>query len=401
MQRNCTSNALPRPQISNLLLSGCPLLSVDDLQDISALESYVDNSQCFLFFLSIGYFESANCRRELAHAVATSKPMLAVHEHNCQRGGAPLHVFREQSHEFPAILENVLIISWHRVAEFQDLSLKLIAAAVLHASPQFKSLPKPPELYVQGELSHTNLELSNAIVYVSDYNPGAKELAFELVSRFGKSNNWFRYRHQLSTRSLQSVRSIRGSIGDCSSSQFSDSTSVHAILYLNEETFKGDQTMLAKDMEQMAASGVGIVLVHENDEERGGCPFDVFLRSACAATFHDLFHKRVAIPFHAMPHRNVSFVLLAQAFGATKRGKSKAYPSLRASIPDFTDRASTSTPQSSSRDSSQQGPFGLPGMAIEHSPLWKLKAKIRVLPKLVVKHDVKPTALLEVATCDC
>lgn len=46
------------------------------------------------------------------------------------------------------------------------------------------------------------------------------------------------------------------------------------LLYLNSQTFAGDSgKLLEEDICQMRARAVDVVLVHENDEERGGCPF--------------------------------------------------------------------------------------------------------------------------------
>jgi hypothetical protein len=62
------------------------LRQIDDLDDISALEVYVQQSALILAFLSRGYFSSVNCLRELHGAVAAAKPMLSVHEETLSHG---------------------------------------------------------------------------------------------------------------------------------------------------------------------------------------------------------------------------------------------------------------------------------------------------------------------------
>ena len=53
-------------------------LDVDDLEDISDLEGYIDRTVTILVFCSKGYFQSKNCMRELRSSTAKGKPMIAV-----------------------------------------------------------------------------------------------------------------------------------------------------------------------------------------------------------------------------------------------------------------------------------------------------------------------------------
>eukprot|EP00965_Chrysotila_dentata_P232466 6198983-Pleurochrysis_carterae.AAC.12 len=55
-------------------------LAVDDLLDISALETYIAKSAVVLIFLSNGYFVSKNCLREARSSKETSKRLVLVHE---------------------------------------------------------------------------------------------------------------------------------------------------------------------------------------------------------------------------------------------------------------------------------------------------------------------------------
>ena len=78
-------------------------LDVDDLEDISALEQYVDASLCIVIFVSDGYFTSKNCMRELAQCVAKRKPLITVIEADPAKGGLSLAQAKQQLHEGDAL----------------------------------------------------------------------------------------------------------------------------------------------------------------------------------------------------------------------------------------------------------------------------------------------------------
>ena len=64
-----------------LLLPGVRIwLDVDNLDDVGRLEESVADAMTFLVFLSCGYFESWNCRRELYAALALTRPFIPIHE---------------------------------------------------------------------------------------------------------------------------------------------------------------------------------------------------------------------------------------------------------------------------------------------------------------------------------
>ena len=65
-------------------------LDVDNLDRLDKLELHVDASASLIVFLSAGYFASTNCRREVKHAVSTSKPLIIVKEDAFAKGGATM-----------------------------------------------------------------------------------------------------------------------------------------------------------------------------------------------------------------------------------------------------------------------------------------------------------------------
>ena len=99
-------------------------LSVDDLKEIGALESYIDESQCVLVFLSRGYFESRNCQREVVATVEKSKPLVPLWEKDQGHGGAPVSELRARCQEDlrTAVFDAHEVITWHRYGQ-RDPSL--------------------------------------------------------------------------------------------------------------------------------------------------------------------------------------------------------------------------------------------------------------------------------------
>lgn len=55
-------------------------LDVDQLDDITKLEQYIERSAVVLIFYSDGYFQSRNCRREFLHALKLRKPLIIVYD---------------------------------------------------------------------------------------------------------------------------------------------------------------------------------------------------------------------------------------------------------------------------------------------------------------------------------
>ena len=112
-------------------------LDVDDLEDISDLESYISRSSVVLVFCSEGYFQSKNCMRELQAAVY--KPLVALLEPDKKRGGMSLEEVKQQvlkcgekytewgfdDKPEPVELSKALLshdpIEWNRIGEFQDV----------------------------------------------------------------------------------------------------------------------------------------------------------------------------------------------------------------------------------------------------------------------------------------
>ena len=125
------------------------LSAVDDLDDISNLESWVDKSLLFVVLLSgsvdaLGkersdYFHSKNCLRELRHAVESGKEIVFVYEPKAEREGCTLHThIAACPPDLRETLEGGYIIPWYRVRQFQQVSLLLLLKSVYAIAPSRK-----------------------------------------------------------------------------------------------------------------------------------------------------------------------------------------------------------------------------------------------------------------------
>ena len=197
-----------------LLLPGASIfLDVDDLEDIGMLEEYIEASGVVMIFVSQGYFKSANCLREVRCALSKDKPLSRVHDP--VRGGASLEAIKA---ECPTEMRGSLfsrdhpVIIFHRIKDYQIVSLRLLAEDMLRGCPNFgaplssscsfpatasSKAPKATytsaasaataaaakadadgradvQLALPGEVTRKRLNFHTPVtVYASPYNPGA------------------------------------------------------------------------------------------------------------------------------------------------------------------------------------------------------------------------------------
>ena len=91
------------------------------------------------------------------------------------------------------------------------------------------------------------------------------------------------------------------------------------LLYLNEDTFKNEiGARLAVEVRAAMRLGLTIVMVHENDRERGGCVFAKFFQTTPEDLINVGLYKKIATAFHQEPLRPISLVMLAKEIGAVK-----------------------------------------------------------------------------------
>ena len=250
-------------------------------EDIGDLEGYVRATSVMLFFLSKKYFGSRNCLKEVRATLEQKKPLVLVHEQQEDKGGGPLELLKaecrdEQMRE--AIFDGRTPIVWHRISHFQNLTLKLIATEMLRNEPSYyeRSLDAPEDLggdggdasedlvlIQDGELNASKLALSQPLVlWCSAGNPGAAEVAKEL--RISMASNGAAIRV---VDTMPDVKALKES-----------GESAVMLLYLNKATWIEQGGVLERDVRaaRKLRTALKVVLVHENDKEKGGCEFGDF-----------------------------------------------------------------------------------------------------------------------------
>ena len=111
-------------QLSLLLTGVSVFLDVDDLEDIGALEEYIEKTAVIMIFVSKGYFKSKNCLREVRGTLEKKKPLSLVHDP--VRGGAPLKDIMDDecppeyyNDIFKEMGKDRAVIIFHRIRDFQ------------------------------------------------------------------------------------------------------------------------------------------------------------------------------------------------------------------------------------------------------------------------------------------
>ena len=198
---------------------------------------------------------------------------------------------------------------------------------------------KELSLVLPGEVNIAELALPRPLVlWCSAGNPGAAAMAHELKDALAGGGDAIQV---VERRPDARVLEAQG-------------TSVAMLLYLNKDTWAAQSGVLERDvratysfshglgaglvrmasnmreLRRMGSSlderGAGtasadkirIVLVHENDPDKGGCEFGTFFGTTPQALIDEGIYKEIAIALHTPPHRAVSLALVAQALGATK-----------------------------------------------------------------------------------
>ena len=308
------------------------LCYVDDLEDISDLEGYVDRSDFILIYLSQGYIESKNCMRELRSAVSKRKPIVALQDIDLTRGGITWGDVCERllasdakyngwgfegdggpkGEQLISALEATPLIEWNRIGDFQDVTMRLIAERLLQAGSLTplagpsravgSRAAMPGTVYVQGEKTIVRPTVGEPApgktlhLYCSPHNAGALELSQELV------------------RTHPAPLRVTSDVGEMSACE-------HMALYLTGRTWTSANTTMALAHEVALAMqrGVHILLLHEMPGEeqaaRHGVEFGTFFADPDGATPGHLLkagiYAQIAVPLKGVEYRKVSMALFA------------------------------------------------------------------------------------------
>jgi hypothetical protein len=307
-----------------LLMPGISVfLDVDDLESIDALEDYIEGSQAIQIFASKGYFTSKNCLREVRTAIDKAKPLVLVHDP--VRGGATLaDIMKDECPpEMQSIFQGLKVIEWHRIKDFQLVSLKLIGSEVLMACPGYKEqysvsyfdnqddferhkLTRKDsglrgavydDIWVPGEITEMPLKFKDSVrLYVSPDNPGSQKVAAVL----------------------------KAAIAGLEITAAPPPTATHFLLYLSHDTFVGEAgDKLAHEVRTMTRWAPGsILMVHENDMENGGCEFARFFSTTPQDIIAGGLYKALALAYYPGIFRPVSLTLIAKRLGARSKASS-------------------------------------------------------------------------------
>ena len=124
-------------------------LDVDELEELGQLDTCVKQTQSMLFFLSKGFFFSANCRKEVAATLSNGNPIILLRETDPNRGGAPMdQLVADCPDEWrkEIFVVHRPVIPWFRVKDFKLVSLKMIVSSMLlYQSKLGREMHAPPE----------------------------------------------------------------------------------------------------------------------------------------------------------------------------------------------------------------------------------------------------------------
>ena len=297
-----------------------------------------------LFFISKGYFASRNCRREIEASLNATLPLVLLHEQQEDKGGGSLEALKAECREEmrSRIFDGQRTpFTWHRISHYQNLTLKLIATEMLNQSLLDSDVAggsnKEVSLVLPGEINLADLAMPQPVVlWCSAANPGATELAQELAGSLASGG--------AAIRVVDRKPNVQALIAAGESAVM--------LLYLNEDTWVEQSKELERDVRATNNFGHGhgsaaarpsrtgsrlrhhrrpslgeseggvadikIVLVHENDRNKGGCEFGTLFATTPQELIEAGIYKDIAIALHTPPHRAVSLALVAHAFGATK-----------------------------------------------------------------------------------
>ena len=259
-----------------------------------------------------------------------------MHEADEDRGGMPLDVLRKDwasvRPEVTLFSDSTPTITWHRVQDYQLMSLRMTAELMIHEMPTYSKLKQPPKLFLRGNILSKSFRFKvKPAVYVSANNPGAMEMANELHGKYGAAG--LTISRQMPPEFAFYDISSRREDEDEASADYSpgkmrrllllptaaSTACTHMLLYLCKETFVGDAGQrLAHEIREANRLSLRIVMVHECDPDKNGCPFAQFFRTTPEDLISGGLYGAIANAFHPEPHRQISLASVAVSLGAVE-----------------------------------------------------------------------------------
>ena len=144
----------------SFLVPSCRVfLDVDELDDISSLETAVGQTDVVVIIITDKYLSSANCRRELTAAIGRQKPLVLLVECDTDKGATSVGLMRAEleranqhgtfsraeldaCNQLIIMLESTIegggdddqvprVIEWHREKDFKNIAYKALVANLL------------------------------------------------------------------------------------------------------------------------------------------------------------------------------------------------------------------------------------------------------------------------------
>ena len=278
-------------QLQLLVPNMCIFLDVDNLESIDELEAYVEASAMLLVLLgSPKYFYSANCLRELRAAKTHELPLVCVHDSDPTKHGGPLADLRAAcSPEFSELVFGTPLVVWHRVHDFQLVSLAAIVEHFLRSSPPHAEV----SLEVPGALAWAQIRFNASTpLYVSRHNPEASTVATRL--------------HELHSNLLL-----------VESPPVKAASITQWLLFLHKDMFSGEQgKQLETELLKALRNQITPVLVYSPE---AGVFSDIMGATPIPLMKLGLYSP-LAIEWHEGMHEGVSQKLLLKALGAQQVG---------------------------------------------------------------------------------
>ena len=191
---------------------------------------------------------SKNCMRELRAALAYGLPLVIVRETDIKKGGLPLEELVEQC---PTELRDQVfafpVVEWHRVKDFQLVSLRLIGEGLLKPSMEDHS---DDSFEIWGDPARNGPTIKG-VVATSIHNQGAEDLANELLAAANGS---------MSARSRRRKRLHLNQSAINGSGQVAHEPTCFLLL-LDAYTF--DDSALEDEVKQAIRAQQKIVLAHD------------------------------------------------------------------------------------------------------------------------------------------
>ena len=179
-------------------------LDVDNLTSIADLEHYVQQSDLILIFLTKGYINSKNCRRELIASTTANKPLLLMRETDIDtHGGMTLTMLED---EFALLTEaqqlsnaealavrhllsdGLKMIDYHREKVFKYACLIQIAQTIMEQQLGPRGSSDPPRLRIKDQIQVIRCATATRSLYMSVHyralpSGTGQESIFDVVAR--------------------------------------------------------------------------------------------------------------------------------------------------------------------------------------------------------------------------